>query len=270
MTSHITWLKPAGTVSTSDGRPVQIMELVCDYSDASTWSAWARHFREHYCLDATIDLLRQGTPYSRAEYLRELVFPEAGHPLGQAVRHGDFGEILIADFIEHQLGFWIPRTRYAHKSVRNESAKGSDVLGLHFKNTDYTWSREDVLITCETKTQFTGKAADPRLQDAVHGSKKDMKRLGESLNAAKRRLHDQGMHAEAMRVSRFQDPLDRPYTQRFGAAALFTSGVFDATIIAATDASNFSKDEELLLLVVKADDFKRICAELYERAANEA
>ncbi len=53
--SHIkNWLKSSATLTTADGKSVRVLEL--QYStDNAILSAWAKHFRNHYCLDAEID-----------------------------------------------------------------------------------------------------------------------------------------------------------------------------------------------------------------------
>jgi hypothetical protein len=125
--------------------------------DEEVLSQWAKHFRNHYCLDDQIDDLRSGTGYSRADYLREIKFPDEKTAPGPSIRAGDFGEILVADYVEHILDFWVPRTRYIDKAVRNESTKGSDILGFRFMS-DEEFSPRDVLAIFEVKAQFSGTA----------------------------------------------------------------------------------------------------------------
>ena len=133
--AHTNWLKmSAEKLNTKDGKNVAIYELVVDVSDKGALEAWAKHFREHYCLDSKIDKLRNGTGKSRAEYLRDLVFPDNSEDFGPATRSGDFAEILIADLLETHFDYWIPRIRYSDKMVRNESPKGTDVIGFKFAN----------------------------------------------------------------------------------------------------------------------------------------
>lgn len=269
--NHIAWLnETTEVITTKDGRAVKVWELVCDYTDAVTWSAWAKHFREHYCLDEQIDDMRAGTPHSRSEYMRALVFPDNKAKPGPSIRAGDFGEILISDLLEFGLGFWVPRGRYAEKAVRNESPKGTDIIGIRFENADGVTSVSDILITCEAKAQFTGKTAKPRLQHAVDDAVKDHLRLAETLNAAKRRLFDRGARDEGLKIQRFQSPLDNPYVRKHAAAALFTAEAFDPDVIAATDCQVFGDSDDLLLITVKAGDFMSIVTALYERAADEA
>jgi hypothetical protein len=59
-----------------------------------------------------------------------LKFPDAHAAPGSSIRAGDFGEVLVADFVEYALNCRVPRTRYADTAIRNESTKGSDETSL--------------------------------------------------------------------------------------------------------------------------------------------
>lgn len=271
--AHTDWLKPIkGKLKTADGIAVKVFELDIDYGDNSTLADWAKHFREHYCLDRQIDRLRRGTKKSRAKYLTDLVFPDESDDFGPATRSGDFAEILIADLLESQFGFWTPRTRYDDKLVRNESPKGTDVLGLKFGGTGPSEpSKKDTLISFESKAQLSGTKAKARLQEAVVDSAKDVYRISESLNAMKRRLIARQDDEGADKVERFQDGLEVPYIRMSGAAAVFCSSVYDAAHISrTTDCSKHENVGNLMLVVVHSKTLMKFVHALYERAANEA
>lgn len=267
---HAAWLKKTATnLKTSDGVDVEVFELSIDQNDTATLSQWARQFREHYCLDSQIDRLRKGTGKSRLDYLIDLVFPDATDDFGPATRSGDFAEILVADLLESHFGFWTPRVRYDDKLVRNESSKGSDILG--FKVHGAKPSKKDTLIACESKAQLSGATAKPRLQDAIDDSAKDVLRLAESLNALKRRLIARADEDAANRVERFQDGLDRPYTRLSAAAAVFCSGVYNASHVSATtETAAHENAANLMLVVVHSATLMQFVHSLYQRAANEA
>lgn len=266
------WLsKVSGKFATGDGTAVTVYELSVDGSDEGALKAWAKRFREHYCLDAKLDRLRRGTGKSRADYLRDLVFPDAKDDFGPATRSGDFAEILIADLLEGRLGYWVPRVRYADKMVRNESPKGTDIVGFKFfRGEPSKPSNKDVLVTFESKAQMSGAKAKKRLQDAVNDSRKDKFRLGESLNAIKRRLIDQNKDDEADRVERFQEGLGVPYVLRSGAAAVLCSSLYDANNITGTDCSQHENLSNLDVVVVHGKGLMKLVHALYQRAANEA
>lgn len=96
---HIGWLEYIDTKLTVDNKNIDIYEFNYNLEEDAIFSSWAKHFRNHYCLDDLIDLFIEDTEYTtRSEYLNNLKFPEIGSA-GAKTRSGDFGEILISDFI---------------------------------------------------------------------------------------------------------------------------------------------------------------------------
>lgn len=269
---HATWLSKSNkTLTTVCGRKILVFELKVDFQNEVALDNWAKHFREHYCLDSQIDAYRKGTGKTREEYLTELVFPDATDDFGPATRSGDFAEILVADLLQEQYGYLVPRTRYASKTVRNESTKGSDVIGLKvLSGNPSKHSSKDVLIAFEAKAQLKAKLATNRLQDAVDDSTKDVLRLAESLNAMNRRLIDTNNLNEAEVVQRFQEPLGRPFTRRSGAAALYSSSLFVPTTVSQTDCREHENQSELKLIVIHGKDMMDLVHALYTRAADGA
>lgn len=269
---YTAWLDPIDEIKSADSSNIQVYELDIDYSDAAALEEWAKHFREHYCLDSKIDRLRRGTGKSRAEYLLDTVFPDDSDDFGPATRSGDFAEILIADLLESKLDFWVPRVRYDDKMVRNESPKGTDVIGFKFaRGGPSRPSNRDVVVSFETKAQLSGKTPKCKLQEAVVDSSKDALRLAESLNAAKRRLLYRDDESGADRVERFQDGLTVPYTRKYGAAAVFCSSIYNSLHISkTTDCSDHVSPTELMLIVVQSVKFMKAVHALYAKAASDA
>lgn len=267
--AHLIWLVDAErTLKTADGKSVRVMEFR-HAKDESVLSAWAKHFRNHYCRDDQLNDLCKGTKLSRAQYLNKIKFPDVSKAPGPSIRAGDFGEILVADYLEFALGYWLPRTHYDNKAVRNESTKGSDVIGFKIVGQGRD-DPNDALALFETKAQFSGKKPTARLQAAVKGSSTDEIRKAESLNAIKQRFLDRGLGAEVQKVERFQNPEDRPYTEQYGAVALVSTNVFNKADIEATNASDHPQARNLVLIVIHGPNMMELVNELYRRAANEA
>ena len=267
--SHLKWLIDTGNrIKTVDGKIVEVWEFRYQ-NDVTVLSAWAKHFRNHYCSDSEIDELRKGTGLDRADYLMDLIFPDCNEPPGPSIRSGDFAEILIADFLTYSLNYWVPRFRYDEKSIRNESTKGVDIIGFRFISKDE--SPDDILAIYEAKAKLTGKPIGNRLQDAVDDSAKDFNvRKALSLNALKRRLIRSGNHPDALKVQRFQNKADHPYHEISGAAVVFSSSTVDENVLSVTNTSKHPNINELHLLVIKGNELMTLVHELYRRAANEA
>lgn len=263
---HLEWLVDTGKkLKTACGADVDVLELR-HAKDADILSAWAAHFRNQYCSDDMIDVLKG--KMNRKDYLNNIKFPSQTDAPGPSIRSGDFAEILLADYLEWRLKFWVPRMRWSGKSARNESAKGCDVIGFHFTQDNGT-SPKDILAIIESKANLSTSKKN-RLQEAVTDSAKDDLRKGESLNALKQRLVEQGRRIEAGAVERFQSPSDVPYQELRAAAAVFSTAVYDEAVIQKTDASSHPHRGKLKMIVVKGDDLMTLVHDLYQRAADEA
>lgn len=151
--AHTEWLVDTSKrLKTADGMDVEVWEFRHE-KDEAVLSAWAKYFRNHYCLDSDIDSLRGNR--TRQDYLTNIKFPCKTSKLGPGVRAGDFGEILVSDYLQWRLDYWVPRVRWSSKVVRDESPKGSDVIGFRFHNKDGITSTKDVLFVFESKTKFS-------------------------------------------------------------------------------------------------------------------
>ena len=262
------WFTKSNDLTTNDGKTIEVWSFN-HVNDNKVLSEWAMHFRNMYSEDTLLDDYRSGTSLSRSDYLLNMVFPDKTDGFGPATRSGDFAELLVADFLEFLQGYWIPRVRYDDKATRNSSTQGSDVVGIKLRKSD-EFSKNDELIVFEVKAQFSGNTANPRLQDAVNDSNKDVTRVGEFLNYTKRKYIRNGNIAEKNIIERFQNISDKPYIEKFGAAALFDEHIFDELSISKTDCSGHSEKDKLMLLVFSGHGMMALVHSLYERAANEA
>ena len=271
---HISFLKNTGTtLQTSDGKDVEVWELShipCE----NILSAWAKHFREHYCLDSQIDILRNGTGKSRRDYLTDIKFPSKTTKLGPSTRAGDFGEILVADFLKFIENYDVlsKTTRYHSRINRDVSDPGCDVIGVRFIGFP-SLNPKDELAVFEAKAKFTGNATSEtsknRLQDAINDSAKDKFRVAVSLNAIKQRFIDKNNNNISI-VERFQNEADNPYRTINGAVALVCDSNYSEYIATSADASNHPNQTNLRLIIIKGQKMMEFVHELYRRAADEA
>lgn len=266
--TYLRHLKPVDELTLAAGEKCQVWELEVP-DDEACLSEWASRFRQCYCPDSQLDLLREGTGKSRAEYLLELVFPDQSKAPGPGVRSGDFAELLMADFVEFLLGYWVPRDKYAEKGSRNESVKGVDIVGFKWRHGEQHHP-DDEMLTFEVKAQLRGGKYEERLQVAVDDSAKDYLRAGETLAAMKRRFLNSGDRSAMKVVQRFQNAADRPYRFLSGAAAVLSDDAFDATGLSATSTAKHNNAKSLHLVVVRGEGLMDLAHALYQRAAHEA
>ena len=273
------WLVNTGEqVKTVDGKNIDVWSFNHEEDDVIL-SKWAKHFWNHYCSETDIDFLRG--KMSRSEYLTNLKFPNKKSKLGPGIRAGDFGEILVSDYLQWLLGYWVPRVRWSSKVVKDESPKGSDVIGFRFNNESNKASNKDVLFVFESKTKFSS-SKENRLQKAINDSAKDHIRIDESLNFIKQKLFEKREFEQAKKIERFQSPVDMPYKETYGAAAIISNECFDIDELTNSDCSKIPKApnsneyfphpycENLVLLVIKGPSMMLLVHELYRRAADEA
>ena len=261
------WLTRENDILTEDGHAVRVFTFNYIGTDEETMSDWAKHFRNHYCSDEVIDDLRHGTGLSRKDYLLNIKFPDQTGTPGPSVRAGDFSEILLSDYLEYMLNYWVPRTRYSNKINKNSSPMGTDVIGFRLFNSDET--AEDILAVIEAKSAFS-RTDTNRLQNAIDDSQKDEMRIAESLNAMKHRYIETNNIKDANKIERFQNYADNPYKKIYGAAALFSTDFYNEELIKKSDVSKHIDSNNLILIVIKGDNMMDLVHKLYWRAADEA
>jgi hypothetical protein len=236
--------------------------------DPALLSAWAKHFRQQYVVDAHLPAMVAGTGMTHPQYVRNVIFPDGKAAPGPSTRSGDFAEILVADYIEFVLGYWCPRDRYKGRFNRNDSTKGADIIGFRFF-ADGGVNAADELFVVEAKSGMTATAAN-RLQDAVTDSLKDALREAMTLNALKQRMLDRGEMVGVHRVQRFQNEADIPFVRFNGAAAVLDEKVLATTDLAAINAAAHENAGRLRLIVIHGAAMMDLVHALYERAADEA
>ena len=265
---HVSWLYDTGERQiTACGREIEIWALAPKH-DKEVLSAWARHFRQHYISDEDLPAMVDGTGLDKADYLRNRLFPDASNAPGPSTRSGDFGEILVSDYIEYVLGYWTPRMRYLDRWNRNDSTKGCDIVGFKFA-TNTAHHPNDELFILESKSGMTHTNTN-RLQDAITDSFKDQLREAMTLNAIKQRMLVRGRLDQADRVRRFQNEAARPFRRINGAAAVLDDDVFAVTDLTAANATGHPNIGVLRLIVVRGPSLMNLVHTLYERAADEA
>lgn len=256
-------------LKTVEGHPIEVWDLNAP-STEDIMSAWAKSFRQHYCADAEIDELRDGTNLSRSEYLTQLIFPNQSIAPGPGIRAGDFAELLISDYIEYLLGYWVPREKYAGKSSPDESIKGVDILGFR-QPAAPAISVADTLLAFEVKAQLSDSKYKDRLQTAIDDSSKDHLRRAMTLNATKQRLRNAGQAKKVLLVQRFQNQADYPYIYLSGAAAVLSDSAYDEEAMQKqTSILNHQNAPKIELIVIQGKELMKLAHALYERAANEA
>ena len=245
----------------SSGNKIKVFEL--EELDDDMFDEWANHFRQIYCSDDKIDILRNGTGLSRKDFLLSKVFPRDKIGFGPATRLGDFAELLVADYLTYNLDYFVPKDRYVGKFNRNTSSQGTDVIGLKKQSSQDTM--KDEMIILEVKAKARNKVAISRLQEAVNDVQdNEDEKAAVTLLAIKHRAMDRGDMDMVNLITRFQNITDNPFTIKYGAAAVQDKSLFSKPLVGMTVAHDSVKT----LLFINRKQLMDLVNGLYEKAAD--
>lgn len=262
MLKYLEGLSKKESIITYEGKNIDIYELYIS-KDEEILDEWARHFRKQYCDDDMVDILVEGTGMSKQEWLLANKFPSDKIAPGPSTRAGDFGELLIADYIEYIHSYYVPRTKYSNKINPNTSPQGSDVVGLKMGEKE---NINDELYVIEVKTRASKcKENQNRLQNAIDDSSKDIERLAFSLSAMRQRLIELNKEDESKIVQRFQNGVDRPFKTKYGATAIYTTEMLDIEKI--KEIRIPEGNNSMSLFIIHIDNLMNFIHELYRRAS---
>lgn len=262
---YLNYLVYVGSVVIRSGETVDIYELN-EISDVNVLREWADHFRQNYCSDTLLDVLRAGFGLSRKDYLNTYKFPSDRLGFGPGTRSGDFAELLISDYLEFVHHFYVPKDRYEFKFNPNTSSQGTDVIGLkmHMGNS----RQDDEMIVFEVKCQASAGKPENRLCDAITDSVKDPVRKGETLNAIRQRAIESNNTEKADLIMRFQNEVEDPYIMSYGVAAIFDSAVYREELVKACEVPITHPSGINSLIIIKKEKLMGLIHSLYEMAAD--
>jgi hypothetical protein len=256
----------------SSGEEIQVYKLNSELLDDNNLNNWALGLRDNYIEEILLDPLVKGTGLTKREFLEKNIFPSHQNRLGASTMSGEFGEILVYDYINFTLKHYVTRTRYLEKVNPDMPVSGSDVIGYQVKNIDKP-SRTDHLIVAEVKTRSSKSGnkqslCEKTVKDAIEHSVKDRVRLGESLNAEKRRLFNRSRIEEAKIVERFQNKTDNPFTIDFFAVAVLDSDLYSDQVVLDVVNSQHENVKSTSILIIHSKELMLFLRDLYRRACS--
>lgn len=257
-------------IPTSSGEEIQVYKLNSELLDDNSLNNWALGLRDNYVEEILLESLVRGTGLTQKEFLEKNIFPNHQNKLGASTMSGEFGEILVYDYINFVLKHYITRTRYLEKVNPDMPVSGSDVIGYKVKNINKP-SKSDHLIVAEVKTRSSkvgnkNRLCEKTVKDAIEHSIKDRVRIGESLNAEKRRLLNRSRNDEAKIVERFQNKTDNPFTLDFFAVALLDNELYSDQVVLDVVNSQHENIKSTNILIIHSKELKLFLRDLYRRA----
>ncbi|WP_311444249.1 Hachiman antiphage defense system protein HamA [Fannyhessea vaginae] len=260
------------SITTSSGKEIQVYKLNSESLDDNSLNNWALGLRDNYVEQIHLKSLVKGTGLTQKEYLEKNVFPNHQDKIGASTMSGEFGEILVYDYINFVLKYYITRTRYLEKINPNMPVPGSDVIGYKVKNANKP-CKSDHLIVAEVKTRSSKvgnktSLCEKTVTNAIEHSIKDRVRIGESLNAEKRRLLNRLRYDEAKIVERFQNKTDNPFTLDFFAVAVLDNELYSEEMILDAVNSQHENLKSTNVLIIHSKELKLFLRGLYRRACS--
>lgn len=251
--------------TTNEGKKIEVFHL--DIQDEpEIFEEWAKQFRRNYCLDDELDEMTSVMSISSKEYLKDYKLP-SDNGIGLSTMSGDFGEILVSDYLQHIEGYVVPRTRYNSKANKNTSTQGSDVLGYK-KDSLNTANDEVVVIEVKSSATTSGNfKAKNKLQEAINDSDKDFERFSTSIVASYLKLKSSNNDEQANVVKRFLNITDDPFNVIYGAVAVHSNQSFDINVLKEVVSKNHRDYQKLRLLVIHSDDLMNFIKSLYLEAS---
>lgn len=266
------YFKYEKSISSRDGNIIKVFSLSNDLLDENILNAWASGLRDNYVEERLLKSLVNGTGLTQQAFLQKHIFPNHKDKLGAATMSGEFGEILVCDYINFVLEHYVTRTRYLEKVNPNIPVSGSDVIGYKVKHTDNP-SKTDHLIVAEVKTRSSmlgdkNSLCKTTVKNAIEDSIKDRVRIGESLNAEKRRLLNRSRIEDAKIVERFQNKTDNPFSLDFFAVAVLDSTLYSEQVILDVVNNQLENLNLTNVLIIYCDELKLFLRDIYRRACS--
>lgn len=258
------------SIISSRGEEIQVYKFNTELLDDNSLNNWALGLRYNYIEKDLSELAISGTGLTKKEYLEKMIFPNPEVSQGAATMSGEFGELLVYDYINYVLEYYVPRVRYFNKVNPDMPVPGSDVIGYKMENYN-KGSKNDKLLVAEVKTRSTisgnkTTAITETITKAIQGASKDRVRVGESLNAEKSKLLTRGRFREAKIVERFQNKTDNPYNLDFFAVAVMDNELYSEQLILDVINNQNENIKFTNILIIHSKELKSFLRDLYKRA----
>lgn len=264
MYSYMKYLIQEEPIITDEGKQIEVFHLDIQ-NDPAIFEEWAKQFRRNYCSDDELDEMISSMNISSKEYLENFKLP-SDIGIGLSTMSGDFGEILVSDYLQNFEEYLVPRTRYNSKVNKNTSTQGSDVLG--YKQDSLNTANDEVVVI-EVKSSSSNSIsfeAKNKLQEAINHSDKDFERFSTSIVASYLKLKSSNIE-QANVVKRFLNITDTPFNVIYGAVAVHSNQSFDINILKNVVSKNHRDHQKLRLLVIHSDELMNFIKSLYLKAS---
>ena len=261
---YMNYLISENPIYTNEGKKIEVFHLDIQ-DDPEIFEEWAKQFRRNYCSDDELQEMTNEINISSNEYLKNYKLP-SDSGIGLSTMSGDFGEIVVSDYLQYIEEYAVPRTRYDSKVNKDTSTQGSDVLG--YKKGDMTLQNDEIIVIEVKSSASTGSSLTnkQRLQVAINHSDKDFERFSTSVVASYLKLvKDNSDQADI--VKRFLNTTDHPFNVIYGAVAVHSNQSYDIEFIKNAVTQHHRAKENLRLLVIHSNELLNFIKRLYLKAS---
>ena len=261
---YMDYLISENPIYTNEGKKIEVFHLDIQ-NDPAIFEEWAKQFRRNYCSDDELDEMISSMNISSKEYLENFKLP-SDIGIGLSTMSGDFGEILVSDYLQYIEEYVVPRTRYDSRVNKDTSTQGSDVLG--YKNDSLNTANDEVVVI-EVKSSSSNSRsfeAKNKLQEAIKHSDKDFERFSTSIVASYLKLKNSNIE-QANLLKRFLNITDTPFNVIYGAVAVHSNQSFDINILKNVVSKDHRDYQKLRLLVIHSDELMNFIKSLYSKAS---
>lgn len=228
----------------------------------SITKAQAREIVRCYVSPEVLQELAKINEVSIAEQFAELI-PDLTH-----LKAGDVGEMLMRQYLEEcPEGFSVPVYRWRNRSTKNDTVRGTDLIGYCNKST--IPGPDDLLVMCEVKTRSATVKADIAAE-ALAGAKKDYaSRLANSIAFSQARLLYDGLNDKAAALARFRKPHPTPYRKRIIGAVVHDAANWNDDFLKYLPATH-DLPMKVGVTILKVEELATWIDELFSTATEEA
>lgn len=258
---YIKYLIQEDCIITDENKIIEVYNLDIK-EDRDIFKEWARQFRRNYCSDERLEFMSSRMKKSPSCFLKEYKLPNKPSTMS-----GDFGEILVSDYLQYLKHYIVPRTRYNNRINKDNPTQGSDVLGYRYNDLQPNKSEVIVIEVKSSVSSNNDYTAKNKLQKAIEDSNKDFARFSTSIVASYERLIEMNNVEEADIVSKFLNIADQPYQIIFGAAAIHSNDSFAPSTLKKVVSVNHRDFAQLKLIVIHSDRLMDFINKLYSKAS---
>ena len=261
---YMNYLIGENPIYTNEGKKIEVFHLDVQ-DDPEIFEEWVKQFRRNYCSDDELNEMISSMNITSKEYLENFKLP-SDNSIGRSTMSGDFGEILVSDYLQIVEEYVVPRTRYDSKVNKDSSTQGSDVIG--YKKDPLNTANDEVVVIEVKSSSSNSKSCEAKnkLQEAINHSDKDFERFSTSIVASYLKLKSSNIE-QANVVKRFLNITDSPFNVIYGAGAVHSNQSFDINILKEVVSKNHRDYKKLRLLVIHSDELMDFIKSLYLKAS---